>query len=523
MLLSTVDSTLRTALGNRAKSVTILHPTSQPWALSDAPPLGSPVIFIGLILDTEQAFRLVDHGPAEDSPDPEAAKAFQEFWGDKAELRRFKDGKITESVVWNVKTSDERAHIPFFICAHILQRHCGIPEGQVQHWQRSFDNLLRLPESITSLYQAEGVEMGFKAALAAFDSLVKTIKGLDDKLPLAVLNVSPASDALRYTSAFSPIALPDSVLPSIPYTAQYLQPMEIVIEFEKSARWPDELRAIQKLKLAFFEYLASTLMTAVSGLKANVVLGNPATTPDIQDSCSLEIKTPQGWVFNARIWHDREAKLLDTAIDDKPHIPAHIKKKLSEEINLKGRQIATEAKEVYLRRFVHAPRHHRAIAALSHRFSAFSGTVRLVKRWLSAHWLLDTHISGEAVELLCAVAFVGRGKKVANPTQLVDVPGTKERAFFKVVDFLKDWEWEGGLFVPLYGDDQVNDTETALAAPVAIKGAAWTIATEFDPAGRMWTSHGPDPIAARRVTAIAKATWQCSLGVEGAGYNVAVS
>jgi U3 small nucleolar RNA-associated protein 22 len=29
-----------------------------------------------------------------------AAAVFREFWGDKAELRRFKDGSILEAVVW---------------------------------------------------------------------------------------------------------------------------------------------------------------------------------------------------------------------------------------------------------------------------------------------------------------------------------------------------------------------------------------------------------------------------------------
>lgn len=361
--------------------------------------------------------------------------------------------------------------------------------------------------------------MGFKASLAAFDGLVKNIKSLDEELPLAVLNISPASEMLRYTSVFSPVALPDASLPSLPRTARFLQSMEIVIEFEKSARWPDDLRAIQKLKLAFFERLASALMSSVPGLKASVVLDDPTISPDIQDSSSLEIITPQGWAFNARIWHDREGTLLDTAIDDKPHIPQHIKKGLQEGVNPKERQIASGAKEVYTRRFEHAPRHHRAIAALCHKFSAFAGTVRLVKRWFSSHWLLGGHVSNEVVELLCASVFVGKGKRVSSSTFVVDGPGTKERGFFKVVELLKEWDWEKGLFVPLYGDDADVVPEPS---PVAAKGVAWIVATEFDPSGRMWTSHGPDAVVARRIKTIAKATWDCSLQVEGPGYNVSV-
>ena len=48
--------------------------------------------------------------------------------------------------------------------------------------------------------------------------------------------------------------------------------MEVVIEFEKSGRWPDDLRAIQKIMLAFFKRLAVSLMAAVKGLHAAIIL-----------------------------------------------------------------------------------------------------------------------------------------------------------------------------------------------------------------------------------------------------------
>ncbi|KAI0792762.1 Nrap protein [Abortiporus biennis] len=526
-VLATVTSSLQQALGNRAQAVVLLNPTSQPRNLSQSLPSNAPIVYVGVVLDSEHAFRLVDHGPAADNPDPNASKLFRDFWGDKAELRRFKDGSIVESVVWEVKTSDERAHIPYFICRHILNLHCGIPTSDVQQWQSSFDSLVRLPESITSIYQATKLEVGFKAAMTAFDGLVKSIKALDDELPLAVLNVSPISESLRYTNVFVPTTLTPSSTSVLPLSAQYLQPMEIIVEFEKSGRWPDDLRAIQKIKLAFFEHLASALIRSVPGLKASVIVSESVPTSDIQDSSSLEIITPQGWAFRARLWHDREATLLDNMIDDKPHIPKHIKKTLEKqglrEVNAKERRLATEAKEVYVRRFVHAPRHHRVIAALSHRFGAFAGTVRLVKRWLGAHWLLGGHVSVEVVELICASVFLGTGS--SSPVDAEEgkakagVPCTKERGFFKVVALLKDWEWEKGLFVPLYGGSQ-DATGINATVDLTSKKGAWIVKTEFDPSGRMWTTEGPDAVVARRIKAIAKATWDCSRGIEEGAFDV---
>lgn len=480
------------------------------------------------MLDTEHAFRLVDHGPAADSADPAAAESFRGFWGEKAELRRFKDGSITESVVWDVKNADERAHIPFYISRYLLSRHCGIDSQDIRGWQTSYDSLLRLPESITTFYQAASAATGFKAAMTAFDGLVKSIKALDDELPLAILNVSPVAESLRYTNTFSPVALPLSLSPVLPSSATYFPAMDIIIEFEKSGRWPDDLRAIQKIKLAFFETLGSALMSAVKGLQASVVVGDGVSTSEIQDTASLDIVTPDGWAFHARIWHDREAFLLDKLIDDKPHIPKHIKKQLQNTdksgIEAKERQAALDAKDIYTRRFIHAPRHHRVIAALSHRYSAYASTVRLAKRWLASHWLLGGHVKEEAVELLCASIFLGT--EPSSNKDWENMPGTKERGFARLVELLKDWEWAEGLFVPVYGPQDGSEGSAAIpAVPVhaGSKSGVWRISTEFDPEGFMWTSTGPDAVVARRIKAVAKAAWACLQGIEGDEFDVKVS
>lgn len=521
-LMATLSSTLRTGLGNRTKAIAVLHPSSEPRPVSQAQPSNSPVVYVGLVLDTEHAFRLVDHGPAADNTDTEVARRFRELWGDKAELRRFKDGSITESVVWDVKNADERARIPFYISRYLLERHCGIPADDIQSWQADFDALLRSPESITTLYQAAGASAGFKAAMTAFDALVKNIKALDDQLPLAVLNVSPLSQSLRYTNVFSPVALPPALASALPACARYLPAMDIVIEFEKSGRWPDDLRAVQKIKLAFFEALGSALMAAVPGLRARVALGDAATTPDNADAARLELVTPDGWAFAASIWHDREATLLDALIDDKPHLPKAVKRRVQpaeDAPDPRERAAAAQAKEAYARRFVHGPRHHRAVAALAHRFPAFAGTVRLVQRWLGAHWLLRGHVSAEAAELLCAGVFLGGGPGRAR------VPGTKERGFACVVRFLAEWEWERGLRVPLYGADDDDAAAVRESARVRVAAGAkgvWTLATELDPEGRVWTAHGPDAIVARRVRAVAKASWAALQGMGRADFDVKV-
>ncbi|CAM9915213.1 unnamed protein product, partial [Choristocarpus tenellus] len=53
---------------------------------------------VGLVIDGVLSGRVVDKGPP--AEDTQGATKFRQFWGDKSELRRFKDGSIVEAVVW---------------------------------------------------------------------------------------------------------------------------------------------------------------------------------------------------------------------------------------------------------------------------------------------------------------------------------------------------------------------------------------------------------------------------------------
>ncbi|KIK63933.1 hypothetical protein GYMLUDRAFT_424118 [Collybiopsis luxurians FD-317 M1] len=526
-ILSSLSSLLSQSLGNRIKTLVILHSTPTLRPLSQAHPSTSHVVHIGLIYNAAHAFRQVDHGPSAAETDPAIIETFREFWGDKAELRRFKDGSIIESVVWDVRTVDEKAHIPSKIVRHVLQRHFNIPDDAVHTWQTSFDAQLRLPELISRYYVGSGLATGSKGALAAFDDLVKSIKALseDDKtLPLSVMNISAASDALRYTSVFSPVPLPSSIASVLPPNAKYVHPIDFIIEFERSSRWPDDLKAIQKVKLAFLERIAKGLMVSISGCQASVVVRRGTIDSEVQDVARLEIITAEGWTFSGRIWQDREATLLDRIINNTSGLP-HITVKSKAAGKGKEYHDAVQAREAYTRLFIHSPQHHRAIAKLCHHFSAFAGTVRLAKRWFASHWLLGGHVSEEVIELICAQFFVREGWDAEvdkeqesgnhNVLDRMSVPGSKERGFASLIRFLKDWRWEEGLFVPLYGS-----TVSVSAQPKAVTAAStgvWKIRTRMDEEGAIWTMRGPDAIVARRVQALAQATWNYLQDMELSG------
>ncbi|KAF9531369.1 Nrap protein [Crepidotus variabilis] len=520
-LISSLASLLREGLATRARAVAILHPSSTARPLSQAHPSNPDIVVIGIIHNPQDAFRLVDHGPAAEEQDETVLMQFRERWGDKAELRRFKDGRIGESVVWEVTTADEKAQIPSMIVRHLLQRHFGLGEDAVFGWESSFDSVLRLPSSISIAHREFGGPAGFKGALTAFDNLVKSMKALDEELPLSLLAVSPISESLRYTKVFSPVPLPTTLSSKLPLNARYVAPIKIVLEFEKSSRWPDDLKAIQSIKLAFYERLAAAITETVENLVARVVIGDGINDSPILSKSFLEIITPEGWAFHAHIWHDREALLLDKIIQGSASRLPHVVQKNAEQKTSEVNE-ALEAKAVYLRRFIQAPRHHRAIATLCHHYSAFSGTVRLVKRWLSSHWLLDGHVSEEMVELICASLFVTGSKTIKEDIDIEkssqrQVPGSKERGFAMAVQFLKDWKWEEGLFIPLYGSEAEPEGQTTkLVGSMSV----WKLSTEYDREGHVWAYKGPDLLVAHRIKALATATWGLLQGMDYGQLNV---
>ncbi|KAG8678213.1 hypothetical protein FRC09_020020, partial [Ceratobasidium sp. 395] len=221
-LLSTLSSTVRKALGTRVKACVVVQPFSALRPISQSAPSSPSHIEIGLILDPAEAPRLVDYGPPAD--DPAGSEVFRAFWGSKSELRRFKDGRILESVVWDVTHPDERAHIPGRVVRHILQLHFGIKLEDVH--RTVYDEAVRMPSSVVKIYStvAEN-QMTFRPALTAFDSLVKQIKA-SEGLPLALVTASPISPILRGTSVFYPWPIDLARYNTLPDSVKYIPPMD---------------------------------------------------------------------------------------------------------------------------------------------------------------------------------------------------------------------------------------------------------------------------------------------------------
>ena len=469
-------------------------------------PSSDHVLTVGLIYDSGHATRVLDVGP----PSEKAAEgaAFERLWGEKAELRRFKDGSIAYSVVWTITRPEEAALIPSRIVSHLITRHFKLETDAIISLSSdpAWSSIIQIPSSAREAICVAGSEkQGFRPMMDAYDDLYKLLKSIDDELPLAILSVQPASELLRYSSTFVPHPIDMNRWPTSPDCLKNLPYADIILQFESSPRWPDDLGAIQKVKLAMFEKLARVVMSHKKGTKAGVVFD--AARSEIEDSASLEIITPGGIAFRVRIYHERERTLLERILDGEQQT-------FGTALPQPPRRLALPALALHVRQFVHLPQHHGALAPLHHRYPSYSSATRLLKRWIAVH-MLGLVVSTEVVEIIMAKVYL-------DPASL-DAPSSAVNGFIRAIELLASWDWRSEpLYVPLFSLKK-TDGSNRVRFPTELrdeagkifeekskkdaegKTAGWKVITEEDLEGTRWTS-SVNALAAGRVRALAKAT-----------------
>lgn len=496
LLAASVATSLRRGLSDRARMVHV------------SPILGTSILGVGIIFDPLQATRVLDVGPP--SEQIAAGEAFRQLWGQKAELRRFKDGSITESVVWDLARPEEAADIPSRIVSWLLGLHFQISEERVKRITSDpgWLSIVQTPASARDAVALAGSEkLGFRPMIDAYDDSYKLLTSIDSELPLSILQVTPASELLRYSSTFVPRPIDINRFHTAPNCLKHIPCANIVMQFESSPRWPDDLAAIQKVKLALLEKVARVITAQRRNTRASIVLEPGAS--EIEDHAALEVLLPQGVAFRIRIFHDRERTLLERTIQEDAPV-------FGTSLPQPPRRLALPALASHTRRFVHLPQHHSSIAPLHHRFPSYSSATRLLKRWFSAH-MLSLHICSEVIELLMASVYLDPGS--------LHSPASSMAGFVRAIRMLAQWDWRGkSMIVPVFTASRDLATSSGrIRFPIErrkeaeeaftslrsrdekILRGAWVVSTEEDVEGLRWTEH-PSRVIAGRVTALAKAT-----------------
>ena len=458
---------LREGLMDRVKVIDIQRDAGASWPIKSSGP--SPPeeqsLLVAVVFDPLNIDRLVDHGPP--AEDKKKAAQFQKFWGEKAELRRFKDGSILESLVWSPGSSYS---IFREIFTYLSKRHfdADVSKG-LTFIGEGFEKLL--PSAVTSL-------KAFEALKQAFNSFEKNIQDMES-LPLQLRQLSAISPQLRYSSIQPPAFSPRQPLKI---------PVDVLIQFEGSGRWPDDVAAIQRTKIAFLLKIGSLLEDSDNNTTTRLGLENE--DQPLQNCVFLDIIYESGATFRLRIHNDREHTLLERQIKDKS-------------TDNRGREEAVAALSIYKRTFIQLPLHNQSIATHCTRFPLLSPSIRLMKQWFDSH-MLSSHISEELIELLVAHTFLQ-----PYPWR---APSSAMSGFLRTLLFISRWDWR---LTPLIVDftgtmtsKDVSTINTRLEAWRKIDpGMNHTVlfaASNHDTTGTAFTDHRPSRMVAARMTSLAR-------------------
>ncbi|XP_071110262.1 nucleolar protein 6-like [Haliotis cracherodii] len=429
------------ALGNR---IHLLQPqlTACPqWSITEKPPGPETVgsLMFGLLLNPQTANSIINKGPPAQAPE---AREFRELWGDKSELRRFQDSSICEAVVWMTSSLiSKRRHVCSKVVKHILNRHADIPSCNIHFLSQHLDSLLHLPKpkGDNSVYGTGEEE--HMAIVQSLDQLSKLLHRLDD-LPLSVKSVQGVSPVFRFAEVFPAMpAIPANIqttnastgsefLPHPDKPAPFYMPtMTVMCKLEGSGKWPDDLEAMRRLKAAYFLQLSQALKKKDPAFFVKIA---PAHLDVLKD----------GYVFRLKIGNMREITLSKMYTSPDGTTQSH----------------DTEESRRLQREYSARPKLTSTLHGIQQQNNTFSGAVRLVKRWISSHMMLD-YIAEEAVELVVAHCYI-------NPAPYT-APGSPIVGFFRFLSILSTFDWKTQpLIVNLnneFSKDDISDIQKKFA------------------------------------------------------------
>ncbi|XP_054735625.1 nucleolar protein 6 [Anastrepha obliqua] len=474
LLLKVIVSLLRKGLGERVRTMVPIEQPTDAWNCTNKPPDCARYCHLGIVLNPDKAFEVLDKGPESIA---ESANEFRKFWGVKAQLRRFQDGSITESVVW-AKSSDslwKRRLVVRSIITHLLQHHFQLEEKDFDYIAGELDISYRL----TPAFKTDRMNEKFKveqdvdaedtslSVIRSFDDLARKLHALSE-IPLEIVSISGISPVFRYCE-------PVPILPQARMIGEQMYAMQVqrgVIQLGLSSKWPSELGALRALKIAFYIQIAKLL-------REKHKLRTKVTYDGI-----LVLK--QGYCFAIEMSHPKEVALL---------------KKEKSERGL-TQYVDCEASIALEKRYYVLPKVTGALHALYQLHNSFGGAVMIAKRWLNTQLIDNGLWPEECTELLIAAQYL------KTPAQ--KIPCSPQTGFIRFLQLLAGSDWRSELFLLNFNNAMDENTVADLEHRFSTERDIFPplcIATSFDlqHMGNLWSSLSkPNVNVLARVTVLAR-------------------
>ena len=458
---------LRTGLGDRVRTIDVRPPAGATWDIAIPKDVQSEsgMITVGLILDGNNYDRLVDKGPL--ATDVVSATDFRKFWASKAELRRFKDGSILECTVWSHSPLRSVVAQIFY---HLLETHVS---NRVSKEATFYDD--DLARSIRKEVGHVEDAKSHQKMWPSYEDFEKTLRGFDC-LPLAASQVHLASSSLPQMPLENPLRSHDASLTIV------------LIQFESSTRWPEDLRAIQMLKAALLLKVQELLESSVADAIARI--GIETSGFPLLGTPYLDVSYCGQRRFRLHVYEPFEETLLNKTTMIR--IP-----------DTQGHHAAVQALAHHRRTFLHTPLHRRTISTLTDRHLPLASSISLMKHWRDSQFL-SSHISDELVEILTTRTFL-------HPARF-GTPGNARRGFFLTLLYIAGWDWRSEPFITDMGGELTTDKvdsiranfEASRRSDPTMNRLAMFVGSNIDHQGSAWTAMHPSRVVAARFTSLTK-------------------
>lgn len=189
-------------MNKRIRLMLPIQQAAKEWSIWDGPSKCCEYVNLGLVVDTDFAFNIIDKEPQNTE---NKSNDFRKFWGDITKLRRFQNGQILESVVWGAYKDMlwEKRSIPIKIINQLMGHHFQLEADDFECIGTQFENVFKLNKAfrieklkptISHKIDSEGLSA---RAIWEFDDLSRKLQNLEN-LKINIVGVTGISPVLRY-------------------------------------------------------------------------------------------------------------------------------------------------------------------------------------------------------------------------------------------------------------------------------------------------------------------------------------
>ncbi|CAF3742018.1 unnamed protein product [Rotaria magnacalcarata] len=404
---------------NKSPTNTCLLKDDRLWPINESVPARTTITF-GVIFSDQYDLSVLK-GPENGSKE---AAEFRKLWTERCELRRFPDGSILESVLWNVDCLKDKRLIWMDVTRYLLEIQAGVSPAHIEfsYNDQCPSTLLSIPARLFPSYGTGDEQQMFLSR--ELMELTKQIRTFNNELPLKINNIIGVDETFRYTNVFPPLpasfqtdlhkirSIEHDKYALIPrstsrYAPPYSQSLLVVCQLEMNSSNDigfETLERIKHSKILYYIQLSKLL-------KEKFHYTSRATA----DCCYVE---KNNYVYRLMVTYHKEIYLIESESGKKNELERKIKK------TNQSKQLRYNTE--YL------PKINAAIYGVSQQFAQYQLVARLFKRWLSAQLLLY-HFDPLNADLLCCYVFLHSAPFVPPKSILT--------GFCRVLRLLRDYDW----------------------------------------------------------------------------------